>query len=214
MISGSLGGGEQGSSMRVKQKHLLTQEFSGNVGFLWLIYTAGHGLGYRFGLIPLMATLYYAKHFSLQTRILTAFFCVAQESESKSVPESVCGNVNGSLVKALFIPNVWVCVCVLHQVWVLWPQEIKHQRIIQTQRLVHTAMATTTFYVFHCGCSMNTFTCCYEAHFFHCCCHHNWVQNPFHDGIKIPKIMPLSPCGWALNFTSKWNLIDIPMATL
>ena len=27
--------------------------------------------------------------------------------------------------------------------------------------------------------------------FFFCSCHHNWEQNPFHDDIKIMKIMPL-----------------------
>ena len=32
-----------------------------------------------------------------------------------------------------------------------------------------------------CHCIVNTFTCCYETHFYHCRCHHNWVQNPFHN---------------------------------
>ena len=34
---------------------------------------------------------------------------------------------------------------------------------------------------------------------FHCHCHNNWVQNPFHDNMKIIKIIPLlSQCERAL----------------
>ena len=42
-----------------------------------------------------MATLYYAEHVHIaQTRIPTPYFCVGQEPESESVPESVSDNVN------------------------------------------------------------------------------------------------------------------------
>ena len=43
-----------------------------------------------------MVTLYYAEHIHItqtQTRIPTSYFCVGQESESESVPESISGNV-------------------------------------------------------------------------------------------------------------------------
>ena len=46
----------------------------------------------------IMATLNYAEHVhivaQIQTQIPTAYFCIGQESESDSVPESVSGNVN------------------------------------------------------------------------------------------------------------------------
>ena len=47
-----------------------------------------------------MATLYYAENVHIaqtQTRIPTPYFCIGQESESESVPESVSGNVNEPL---------------------------------------------------------------------------------------------------------------------
>ena len=48
-----------------------------------------------------MATLYYAENVPIaltQTPIPTPHSCIGQESESKSVPESVFGNVNEPLV--------------------------------------------------------------------------------------------------------------------
>ena len=45
----------------------------------------------------LIATLYYAEHVHIaqtQTYIPTRYFCVGQESNSESVPESISGNVN------------------------------------------------------------------------------------------------------------------------
>ena len=48
-----------------------------------------------------MATLYSAEHVHVaqtQSQIPTAYFCVGQESESKSILESVCGNVSEPLV--------------------------------------------------------------------------------------------------------------------
>ena len=51
-----------------------------------------------------MATLYYAKHVHIaetQTRIHFPYFCVGQESESESIPESVPGNVNEPQDRAL-----------------------------------------------------------------------------------------------------------------
>ena len=60
-----------------------------------------------------MATLYYAEHVQTQTQIPIPYFCIGQESESESVPESIFGNINEplgkrnyySLVKLLYIPE-------------------------------------------------------------------------------------------------------------
>ena len=48
----------------------------------------------------LMATLYYTETVHIaqtQTQITIPYFCVGQESESESVPESISGNVNEPL---------------------------------------------------------------------------------------------------------------------
>ena len=47
-----------------------------------------------------MATLYYPEHFTLhrlKSLVPTPYFCIVQESESESMPESVSGNVNEAL---------------------------------------------------------------------------------------------------------------------
>ena len=47
-----------------------------------------------------MATLYYAEHVHItQTQIPTPYFCVGQESEYESVPESITGNANEPLTR-------------------------------------------------------------------------------------------------------------------
>ena len=51
-------------------------------------------------------------------------------------------------------------------------------------RFVHTAAATAmerTKKNFHCGHrhNVNTITRFHDTHFFRCCCHHEWVLNPF-----------------------------------
>ena len=55
--------------------------------------------------------------------------------------------------------------------------------------LVHTVQTGFFFYIFyllHCRCNVNTFTCQYDTYFFPW--RHNWVLNPFHeDTIRIMK---------------------------
>ena len=53
-----------------------------------------------------MATLYYVEHVHItQTQIPTHYFCIGQESEYESVPESITGNVNEPLTGDEKVPN-------------------------------------------------------------------------------------------------------------
>ena len=74
--------------------------------------------------------------------------------------------------------------------------------LVTVFRLVHTTIAMPFLEnTFLCRCRYNvsTFTCWHETHFFRCRWGHNWVQNPFHDDIKIMKILSLpSQCERAL----------------
>ena len=58
---------------------------------------------------------------------------------------------------------------------------------VNRKRFVHTAAATATertkklnFSHCHRHCSVNTITQFHDTHFFHCHCHHEWVE-PIHD---------------------------------
>ena len=59
-----------------------------------LIYTVGDWLGYRIGLRFLTQCLHCLHVRIAQTHIPTPYFCIGQESDSESVPESVSSNVN------------------------------------------------------------------------------------------------------------------------
>ena len=65
-----------------------------------------------------MATLYYTETVHIaqtQTQITIPYFCVGQESESESVPESISGNVNEPL------DLIWDTWNELRQTWDLLP---------------------------------------------------------------------------------------------
>ena len=58
-------------------------------------------------ILNLIATLHYAVHIAQTwTHIPTSYFCVRQETESKSVPGSVSGNANEPLVFVLI--SLWM----------------------------------------------------------------------------------------------------------
>ena len=74
-------------------------------------------------------------------------------------------------------------------------------------RIVHTATTKRIFYAYWYRCSVNTNIYYHDAHFSHCCCHYNWVQNPFRDGNKMIKIMPLSSqCEQTLPGKRTWSI--------
>ena len=49
----------------------------------------------------------------------------------------------------------------------------------------------TNMFLCRCYSNMSPFTCCHETHFSISIDDHNWIQNPFHDDIKIMKILAL-----------------------